>query len=501
MKNDGFSLVEVLVLSAVLSATALALGTIIYYSAGVVNAARAKANQRQLAEVVSDRLRNSEECKAAIGGQGFDPGMAEKKGYIESPDMSQRFQNYTSGSPVRINLTGAGVGVLAPGAKLIPTPANPKLTNYQLEVVDLYLLDAVLLGPTVGTNYRVYNVSLWSRLKRIDGQGNDQKNAAGANMMTPTKLAEFSVFVDGGNVIRECQALQEYPMARCGGSADAGVGPKIYLPGGYNGVAADDNGCVPLSAFSTRGVRTVGPPGPPGYPGWNTVGAPGAPGAPGVYIPPPAPAGGGDGSGGDGSGGSGGGGDGSGGGGGGGGGADPGAGDPGAGGAGGPAPAPAPPTGPLPCGVEIIHGDMIANPCPQPPPPPKIPPGGCTYCHQSDRRVKKELGEFEYGLNEILEMRPIWFEYNGQAGTRAGELHAGVIAQELEKVAPRLVERKKMSLVPGGPTTDVLSVRYEEFDMMLIRAVQEQQKMLKDLRCKLEKHEHPSSAPSAQCQP
>ncbi|RYZ75171.1 MAG: tail fiber domain-containing protein [Proteobacteria bacterium] len=101
--------------------------------------------------------------------------------------------------------------------------------------------------------------------------------------------------------------------------------------------------------------------------------------------------------------------------------------------------------------------------------------------------MKTETGTYEYGLAEVLQIRPIWFEYNGLAGTVAGEKHAGVIAQELERVAPRLVNHERKPLHPGAQPTDVLSVRYEEFDMMLIRAVQEQQKLLKRLKCQLER--------------
>jgi hypothetical protein len=125
-----------------------------------------------------------------------------------------------------------------------------------------------------------------------------------------------------------------------------------------------------------------------------------------------------------------------------------------------------------PAGAPGAPGGGTVTVLPAPGPAPK-----------SDIRVKRDIAPFSYGLNEILKIRPVWFRYNGLAATTAGELHAGVVAQELAEVAPRLVEARSEKLRPGDhEPTAVLRVRYNDFDMMLIRAIQEQQREIETLK-------------------
>ena len=138
---------------------------------------------------------------------------------------------------------------------------------------------------------------------------------------------------------------------------------------------------------------------------------------------------------------------------------------------------PAPPGPPGPPGTDGSPG---------PPGPPGAPPPAPGPTPKSDARVKTELGEFEYGLAEAMRVRPIWFRYNGLAGTAAGEEHAGVIAQELREVMPKLVEGKKEKLRAGdAEATEVLRVHYEELTFTLLRAIQEQQREIESLRRRL----------------
>ena len=34
-----------------------------------------------------------------------------------------------------------------------------------------------------------------------------------------------------------------------------------------------------------------------------------------------------------------------------------------------------------------------------------------------DKRTKTETAQFTYGLHEVMQIGPIWFRYNGLAGT------------------------------------------------------------------------------------
>jgi len=58
----------------------------------------------------------------------------------------------------------------------------------------------------------------------------------------------------------------------------------------------------------------------------------------------------------------------------------------------------------------------------------------------SDRRLKSDIQEFEYGLDEVRQLNPVHFTYNGRGATTAGSKHIGLIAQELQAIAPELVE-------------------------------------------------------------
>jgi prepilin-type N-terminal cleavage/methylation domain-containing protein len=138
---------------------------------------------------------------------------------------------------------------------------------------------------------------------------------------------------------------------------------------------------------------------------------------------------------------------------------------------------------PAPPGFSIM-GDRGPK-GPDAPPAPQGPPG--PPGNPSDRRLKQNVQAFNYGLKELNKIRPIWFEYNGLAGTTAGEKHAGVIAQELEAVAPKLVAKARMPLKPGDEETEVRSVRYDDFRILLIRSIQEQQKEIDELASRLER--------------
>jgi trimeric autotransporter adhesin len=66
-------------------------------------------------------------------------------------------------------------------------------------------------------------------------------------------------------------------------------------------------------------------------------------------------------------------------------------------------------------------------------------PGGGSWTVASDRNLKKEIQPYKEGLNEILQINPVWFRYNGKAGMPTEKRYVGVIAQEMQKIAPHTV--------------------------------------------------------------
>jgi hypothetical protein len=80
---------------------------------------------------------------------------------------------------------------------------------------------------------------------------------------------------------------------------------------------------------------------------------------------------------------------------------------------------------------------------------------GTLWVSGSDRRIKEDVRDLELGLNELCQVRPVRFRYNGRAGTTAGEAGVGIIGQEIEEVFPETIRRVS---VPGEPGLDDMRV-------------------------------------------
>jgi hypothetical protein len=66
-------------------------------------------------------------------------------------------------------------------------------------------------------------------------------------------------------------------------------------------------------------------------------------------------------------------------------------------------------------------------------------PGGGAWTVASDGRLKKNVSAFTQGLDVLTKVKPVWFEYNGEAGMPTNKTYVGVIAQEMQQVAPYMV--------------------------------------------------------------
>lgn len=62
--------------------------------------------------------------------------------------------------------------------------------------------------------------------------------------------------------------------------------------------------------------------------------------------------------------------------------------------------------------------------------------GGDMWATTSDLRVKEQIQDLNLGLDTILQIRPVRFCFNGEAGTPQGEPGIGIIGQEIETVLP-----------------------------------------------------------------
>ena len=116
-------------------------------------------------------------------------------------------------------------------------------------------------------------------------------------------------------------------------------------------------------------------------------------------------------------------------------------------------------------------------------------PGGGVWATASDKQLKKEVKPFKDGLQQVLAINPVTFKYNGQGGLKAdGKEYVGVIAQEMQQVAPYTVgnfthkilqtETKKGSFLPTETVTGeetYLSYDGTAVTYMLVNAIKEQQ--------------------------
>lgn len=82
----------------------------------------------------------------------------------------------------------------------------------------------------------------------------------------------------------------------------------------------------------------------------------------------------------------------------------------------------------------------------------------------SDRRLKKEIVDLEYGLSEVLRLRPVYY-----TSIRDESRHVGFIAQEVREVIPEAVSGKEGDLKKG----ENLGLEYGNLTSVLVKAIKE----------------------------
>jgi hypothetical protein len=103
-----------------------------------------------------------------------------------------------------------------------------------------------------------------------------------------------------------------------------------------------------------------------------------------------------------------------------------------------------------------------------------------TVSSWSDTRLKKNVQPFTSGLNIINQINPVSFYYNGQSPFQTEKMQIGILAQDLEKVAPYMVDKNVTK-----DFDDLRSVNNQAYIFLLINAVKEQQQQIKELKNEL----------------
>jgi Chaperone of endosialidase len=104
-------------------------------------------------------------------------------------------------------------------------------------------------------------------------------------------------------------------------------------------------------------------------------------------------------------------------------------------------------------------------------------PGGGSWTATSDVRLKENVQPFTEGLDEVMQIDPVTYHYIAATGHDTQVQHVGVIAQQLQSVAPAMVAENPMEL-QDGTTGNYLSVDPSAFTYMLINGMKEQQKII-----------------------
>ena len=103
----------------------------------------------------------------------------------------------------------------------------------------------------------------------------------------------------------------------------------------------------------------------------------------------------------------------------------------------------------------------------------------------SDIRAKREIKNLDYGLAEVLNMRPVSFKWKKGHDT---DTRIGLIAQELLQLVPEVVKTHDWEFsedpdeAPQKVELDTYGVAYAALIPVLIKSIQEQQKMIETLK-------------------
>ena len=92
----------------------------------------------------------------------------------------------------------------------------------------------------------------------------------------------------------------------------------------------------------------------------------------------------------------------------------------------------------------------------------------------SDKRLKTDITSLNYGLREVMNLRPVNFRWKSDPKA----LKIGFIAQEVDKVIPESVDK-------GQKEGDYLGMNYADIIPVLTKAIQEQQQQIESLRAEV----------------
>lgn len=99
----------------------------------------------------------------------------------------------------------------------------------------------------------------------------------------------------------------------------------------------------------------------------------------------------------------------------------------------------------------------------------------------SDERLKDITGSIDNAVEKLMTLRAVNFSWKSDETNKE---NLGLIAQDVEKVFPQVVDKNKLSIGVNNNTDDneYLGVRYQDLVPVLVKAMQEQQQEINELK-------------------
>jgi hypothetical protein len=109
-----------------------------------------------------------------------------------------------------------------------------------------------------------------------------------------------------------------------------------------------------------------------------------------------------------------------------------------------------------------------------------LPITATAFTVASSKRYKENIVPVSYGLATILKLRPVQYQYNFDV---LKQTRMGLIAEEVNEIIPEVVVKRDDK---GNETKDIngetMGINYSELTPILIKAVQEQQQQIEELK-------------------
>lgn len=103
-------------------------------------------------------------------------------------------------------------------------------------------------------------------------------------------------------------------------------------------------------------------------------------------------------------------------------------------------------------------------------------PGGGDWSNASDIRLKKNINAFKDGIEIVQKIQPVTYQYNGKEGMPTDKEYVGIIAQEMEEIAPYMINE-----FTGEDGTAYLNYDGSALIYIVVNAMQEQQAQIEEL--------------------